>query len=412
ADLPKNIESYYQETGRSGRDGEVAHCLLLFGRGDIPKIRYFIDQIENETEKAAAIVKLNSVTRFASQSVCRRKQLLAYFGETYEQDNCAHCDICLSDLKKVDITTEARMVMSAIMRTGERFGAGQIIDIVRGADTKRIRRYMHHNLKTYGVGKNKDKDYWRFIIDELIAQDKLIPEGERYPSMKISEKGREVLFGREKLYAIIRETPVLTHEEKEEIEGNPKLMERLKILRKKISIDHKVAPYIVFSDRSLNEMACYYPTTPESFLRIAGVGEKKLSSYGADFMKEIIVYLEEYPLTRIPDKPVKKELKEKSKTIKTMDVSFDLFSQGLAPDEIARKRGLALATIAVHLEQCILKGYEIDINRLVTPEKLKIVGDFLMNYGVRKLTPIVDFFSGEVSFEEARFVRAWIERKE
>src|SRR3990170_3424845 len=199
ADLPKNIEAYYQETGRAGRDGEPAHCLLFFGRGDIPKLRYFIDQITDDSERAIVLEKLNQVVGFATHNVCRRKRLLGYFGEVYPGDNCGNCDICSGDAEQIDITRDAQIVMSAISRTQESYGIGHIVDIVTGADTKRIRELQHDLIKTYGAGKDRDKGHWRLIVDELLAQGLIRQEGAPYPVLKLTEKGNNVLFGREQV---------------------------------------------------------------------------------------------------------------------------------------------------------------------------------------------------------------------
>ena len=158
ADLPKHIEAYYQETGRAGRDNEPAHCLLYFSRGDIPKIRYFIDKMEDETERAIAMEKLNQTVRFASHNVCRRKQLLSFFGEAYGAENCGACDICTGSVSRIDISTDARILMSAMARTSERFGIVHIIDVVIGADTKRIRELGHHEIKTFGAGRHPGQE--------------------------------------------------------------------------------------------------------------------------------------------------------------------------------------------------------------------------------------------------------------
>ena len=195
ADLPRHIEGYYQETGRAGRDGEPAHCLLYFSRGDIPKIRYFIDKMEDEGERRIAMEKLNQTVRFASHNVCRRKQLLSFFGEAYPAANCEACDICTGSVDRIDISTDARIFMSAMARTNERFGIVHIIDIVMGADTKRVRELGHHEIKTFGAGRLHDKNHWRFIVDELLAQELIKQDGDRYPVLKLTPKGAGVLTG-------------------------------------------------------------------------------------------------------------------------------------------------------------------------------------------------------------------------
>ena len=189
ADLPKNIDGYYQETGRAGRDGEPARCVLFFSRGDIPKIRYFINGITDDRERFIAIEKLNQTVGYASHNVCRRRQLLGFYGEEYDAENCGACDICSGSAEQTDITTDAQVILSAVSGTGQRFGIGHIIDIVTGADTKRIRELRHNEIKTYGAGKARDKKYWRGVVDELMAQEALTQEGDPYPVLKISRKG-------------------------------------------------------------------------------------------------------------------------------------------------------------------------------------------------------------------------------
>ena len=196
-DLPKSLEGYYQEIGRAGRDGAPAHCLLLFGRGDIPKIRYFIDQISDESEWGRSLAALNEVVNYASDNqTCRRRRILAYFGEVYGEKNCGACDVCCGEREAVDLTKEALIILKVIEQTGERFGAGQIIDIVKGSNTQRIRTYKHNRLSAYGVGKQEDKRYWRRVIDDLLALNILIQAEGEYPILQFTLEGEAVLEGR------------------------------------------------------------------------------------------------------------------------------------------------------------------------------------------------------------------------
>lgn len=297
ADLPKNIEGYYQETGRAGRDGEPARCLLFFGRGDIPKIRYFIDAMTDERERLIALEKLKQMVGFASHNICRRKQLLGFFGEDYPLDSCGTCDICEGSVEKIDITSDAQIILSAISATGRRFGIGHIVDIVTGADTKRIRDLKHNKMEIYGTGKSKDKRYWRSVIDELLAQESVVQEGDPYPVLNITQKGAGILYGRD----IISELRKAERKGTIRKEGagrkrvyDDSLFERLRTLRKKLADIQHVPSYIIFSDKTLYEMCSNFPSTLSEMRTITGVGDAKLQRYGEDFVREINCYLEKH----------------------------------------------------------------------------------------------------------------------
>src|SRR5512144_375135 len=245
ADLPRHIEAYYQETGRAGRDGEPAHCLLYFGRGDIPKIRYFIDQISNDEERRIALEKLNQTVRFASHNACRRRQLLSFFGEAYPADNCGGCDVCTGAVTTVDISDDARILMSAMERTSERFGILHIIDIVMGADSKRVRDLGQDRIKTFGAGRHGDKNHWRFIVDELLAQEFIRQDGGRYPVLKLTPSGAAILTGNGQVSGIRREEGITAGRRRKTSgagEFDRTLFGRLRALRKRIAEENHVPP--------------------------------------------------------------------------------------------------------------------------------------------------------------------------
>jgi ATP-dependent DNA helicase RecQ len=292
ADLPRNIEGYYQETGRAGRDGEPALCLLFFSRGDIPKIRYFIDRITDEGERSIAMEKLNQTVEYASHNVCRRRKLLGFFGEDYPDDNCRACDICTGSAERTDVTSDAQIILSAVSETRQRFGIGHTIDIVTGADTKRVRELRHNEIKTYASGKNKDKKHWRFLVDELLAQDMIRQDGDPYPVLKLTPKGLHVISGEEEVKALKRqEAGTKTKRPGSDLgEYDETLFEKLRGLRKRIAGEHQVPPYVIFSDKTLHEMCRHYPVTLTDMRRISGVGDAKLERYGDDFIAEIKKY--------------------------------------------------------------------------------------------------------------------------
>ena len=292
-DLPKNIEGYYQETGRGGRDGDPATCLLLFSYGDIPKIRFFIDKMDDPDEKKRTLRCLNDVVAYAANHVCRRRQLLGYFGETYPDPACGTCDICAGEVARTEATREAQMVLSAIVRTGERFGIGHIIDVVVGADTDRIRSLGHDQLKTYGVGRDRDKRYWRRVVDALLGAGLVEMAGNEYPTLALLPPAREVLGGRQQVYLTEEAPSVRRSKKKKKSSAAPDfapsgsdaaLFELLRQARYQMAKELGVPPYVIFTDRTLHEMARLRPTTPDHLLEISGVGASKLARFGQDFL--------------------------------------------------------------------------------------------------------------------------------
>ena len=289
-DLPKNVEGYYQETGRAGRDGEPADCLMLFGYGDIPRMRYFIEQSQDVEEKARLNRCLQQMVNYATTNACRRRQLLKYFGEDYPDPQCGACDVCAGEVEVVDATRDAQIVMSAIARTGERFGMNHIIELVTGADTDRIRQFGHDQIKTYGVGKDQDKRHWRIVIDNLLAQGLITRTDDEFPVIQLGELSREVLTGT-RTVSILKTKKAAKGRKAAAVSADgpysEDLFDLLRDLRLKLAREQSVPPYVVFSDRTLHAMARSFPTTDVELLGITGVGESKLERYGAAFAAAI-----------------------------------------------------------------------------------------------------------------------------
>jgi ATP-dependent DNA helicase RecQ len=290
-DLPKNMEGYYQETGRAGRDGEPAECLLLFSRGDIPKIRYFIEQMEDEGERSRSLKNLHTMAAYADVNACRRRQILAYFDERYPEENCGTCDVCTGTIEKTGATVDAQKALSAMASTGQRFGAMHIVDIVTGADTQKVRSLGHHKLKTYGAGQDQDKRYWRGIIDDLLAQEFIAKTGGQYPTLYLTEKASGIISGSTEFFTLRRKEKKRAQKRTIEAAKYPSsLFERLRGLRLSLARKKGVPPYVVFSDKTLREMAAVCPTTNIDLLSITGVGAHKLKHYGKLFLDEIAAF--------------------------------------------------------------------------------------------------------------------------
>lgn len=295
-DLPKNIESYYQETGRAGRDGLPAEALLLYGIGDAVVVRRIIEQNKNETQKRIELHKLNAMAAFAESQTCRRRVLLNYFNETLDV-NCQNCDICLNPPETFDATQDARKALSCVYRTEQRFGIAYVIDILRGADQLRIKQFRHDKLTTYGIGAHLSIQEWQSIFRQLIHHGFLEQDIANYSVLKLTGRARPLLRGEEKITLakarIKAEPPGEKKSKTKKIVDyihDQVLFEQLRKLRKQLSDLNKVPPFVVFSDASLYEMSAKLPVNEITFLEINGVGQRKLEAYGQQFIKLIQQY--------------------------------------------------------------------------------------------------------------------------
>ena len=410
-DLPKNIESYYQEIGRSGRDGLKADCLLLFSYGDISKINYFIDQKEDNVERLAAKVHLDAMVKYAESEICRRYPLINYFGENYEKDICGMCDNCLAEeIEKSDITIPAQKFLSAVKKTGEIFGANYIIDILLGTESDRILSNGHQSLSVYGIGKEFNKKQWQMFAHQFIRKDFLNRDIE-FGSLKLSEKANRVLFKNEKVLGYIKEPKAASKKTEQDKSYDHDLFELLRQKRKEIAEENNVPPYVIFSDRSLTEMAVNYPQDEASFLGISGVGRRKLENYGDIFLSIIKSYCLKKNILFSAINRQKRTNRKRDGWIKPKYIVVgESYNKGNSIVKLADEYKVKPETIISNIARYANEGNKIRIDGLL--EKLSInseqqpkVFEEFDTEGTVTLKNIYDKFNKEISYEDLHILR-------
>lgn len=303
-DLPKNIESYYQETGRAGRDGLSAEALLLYNMQDVVLVRKLLERSDNEQQIRIEIQKLNSMVDFVEALTCRRQILLNYFGEQLKEA-CGNCDVCLNPPQQYDATLDAQKALSCVYKVGQRFGVKHVISVLRGSHNERIKRFRHEQLSTFALGKELGEAEWSSIFRQLIHQGYLAQDLSNYGVLKLTSRSRPILKGEMTLLLArprIKKTEKTKHKASKVLIEQPyeeRLFDQLRELRTQLAHNQGVPPYVVFGDATLIQMAQLTPTDTTELLAVSGVGEHKLSKYGNDFLSVIKHFLEEESVTQI-----------------------------------------------------------------------------------------------------------------
>jgi len=403
-DLPKNIESYYQETGRAGRDGIQSDAILFYSRGDLVKLKKFCEIENNAAQSKIMLEKLNKMARLCETQTCRRKFMMNYFGE--ESPNyCGSCDVCLSNYEKFDGTVIAQKALSAVARLDQRYGVNFVIDFLRGSKSEKIMEWQTH-LKTYGVGTDIGKEDWRQYLHDLIVMGYLDQEEGQYPVLKLTKKSKAVLKGEEKVTLVktITRKEVEQKEEPYEFE----LLSELKMMRTLLAEEARVPAYIIFSDTTLIELATYLPLNFSELKKISGFGEIKLQRYGKPFLDVVLKYCKQNNMqSRIVNKTPKRHRKSGSsrltEKVDTKLESFKLFKNGKSVPEIAELRNLTTATIENHLAFYVELG-KIEINELVTSEKIELIESAIQLHRNLPLGELKIVLGENISYGEIRAV--------
>ena len=407
-DMPKTIEGYYQETGRAGRDALPSECVLFYSYSDKFKHDFFINKIEDDVQRKSSQEKLRHVAQYGELQTCRRRFLLEYFGEEWEEDSCGGCDVCLTPKVEIDATEIAQKVLSAVVRVGERFGAGYVSEVLRGAKTQRVLRQEHEQLTVYGIVRDFDDFGLKEMIAHLVTRGLLQRNGTERPTLSVTEAGWAFLKNREPLTL---PDPRRGAEDGEAQDfGEPAydrgLFGELRLLRNGIARDEDVPPYVIFGNAALQQMATYFPQSLESFSRISGVGKAKLARFGERFLSVVQDYAHRNGLAERNIPLRGRRRRQVQRLGPTYEETRTLFSQGLSLEEIAERRQLSGHTIIGHLERLVQAGEALDFKHVMPPpERLRRIEAAFDRSGDLKVVPVKELLGDDFSYEEIRTVR-------
>ena len=407
-DLPKSIEGYYQEIGRAGRDSLPAHCLLLYSYSDVAKLRYFVEQKEG-VERQVAMQHLDAIVRYADDRVnCRRKLLLNYFGESYTTQNCGNCDNCTSEILLTDITIPAQKLLSCVKRTGERFGAVHVIRVLLGSKDERILQLGHDHLSTYGIGTELNRKQWMHLARQMVQMGYLDQDSE-YRVLRLTPKAYDALKNRLPIMGQLEEAEerISRKARDAQMDYDQTLFTLLRARRKELADEVGVPPYVIFSDRTLVEMAAYYPQSPERLLDISGVGQVKARQHGETFLTIIREYCREHAISE-RQKEARRIKDDSGRRYVSVGKAFN---DGESVESLMRCYGVTADTIVNHLSRYIAAGHKLrsdsDLLALASasPDQQAAAFAAFDQLGTDYLKPIFDKLNGQLDYNELRILR-------